>query len=147
MCHTTTVLGVIKGVINVALGLITGDWQRAWDGVKQIFSSVWNGMKDLLPQFLEGIYAILRGSFNVFKDLGRGMFDMVWEGMKEIWGNISSWVSKKVDELTKILSFWKKSEAQMNTNNIKTNRNVGSHFTGLDYVPYNNCSRCNQGCN
>jgi len=135
-----TVIGVIKGVINVALGLITGDWQRAWDGVKQIFSSVWNGMKDLLPQLLEGIYAVLRGAFNVFRDLGRGMFDMVWEGMKGIWGNISSWVSKKVDELTKILSFWKKSEAQMNTNNIKTNRNAGSHFTGLDYVPYNNYS-------
>ena len=133
-----TVIGVIKGVINVALGLITGDWQRAWDGVKQIFSSVWNGMKDLLPQLLEGIYAVLRGAFNVFRDLGRGMFDMVWEGMKGIWGNISSWVSKKVDELTNILSFWKKSESQMNTNNIKTNRNVGSHFAGLDYVPYNN---------
>lgn len=135
-----TVIGVIKGIINVALGLITGDWQRAWDGVKQIFSSVWNGMKDLLPQLLEGIYAVLRGAFNVFRDLGRGMFNMVWEGMKGIWGNISSWVSEKVDELTKILSFWKKSEAQMNTNNIKTNRNVGSHFTGLDYVPYNNYS-------
>lgn len=135
-----TVINIIKGIINVALGLITGDWQRAWDGVKQIFSSVWNGMKELLPQLLEGIYAVLRGAFNVFKDLGRGMFDMVWEGMKGIWGNISSWVSKKVDELTNILSFWKKSEAQMNTNNIKTNRNVGSHFTGLDYVPYNNYS-------
>ena len=135
-----TVIGVIKGIINVALGLITGDWQRAWDGVKQIFSSVWNGMKDLLPQLLEGIYAVLRGAFNVFKDLGHGMFSMIWDGMKAVWNGISSWVGDKVNWLTDKLSFWKKSEAQMNTNNIKTNRNVGSHFTGLDYVPYNNYS-------
>ena len=133
-----TVMGVIKGVINVALGLITGDWQRAWDGVKQIFSSVWNGMKDLLPQLLEGIYAVLRGAFNVFRDLGSGMFSMIWDGMKAVWNSISNWVGDKVNWLTDKLSFWKKSEAQMNTNNIKTNRNVGSYFTGLDYVPYNN---------
>lgn len=133
-----TVIGVIKGVINVALGLITGDWQRAWDGVKQIFSSVWNGMKDLLPQLLEGIYAVLRGAFNVFRDLGHGMFSMIWDGMKAVWNSISKWVGDKVNWLTDKLSFWKKSEAQMNTNNIKTNRNVGSYFTGLDYVPYNN---------
>ena len=135
-----TVIGVIKGVINVALGLITGDWQRAWDGVKQIFSSVWNGMKDLLPQLLEGIYAVLRGAFNVFKDLGHGMFSMIWDGMKSVWNGISNWVGDKVNWLTDKLSFWKNTESQMNTSNIKTNRNVGSHFTGLDYVPYNNYS-------
>ena len=133
-----TVINMIKAIINVALGLITGDWQRAWDGVKQIFSSVWNGMKDLLPQLLEGIYAVLRGAFNVFRDLGSGMFSMIWDGMKAVWNSISNWVGDKVNWLTDKLSFWKKSDAQMNTNNIKTNRNVGSHFTGLDYVPYNN---------
>lgn len=133
-----TVINMIKAIINVALGLITGDWQRAWDGIKQYFSSVWNGMKDLLPQLLEGIYAVLRGAFNVFRDLGHGMFSMLWDGMKAVWNSISKWVGDKVNWLTDKLSFWKKSEAQMNTNNIKTNRNVGSYFTGLDYVPYNN---------
>lgn len=133
-----TVIGVIRGVINVALGLITGDWQRAWDGVKQIFSSVWNGMKDLLPQLLEGIYAVLRGAFNVFRDLGSGMFNMIWDGMKAVWNGISNWVGDKVKWLTDKLSFWKNTESQMNTSNIPSNRNVGSHFTGLDYVPYNN---------
>ena len=63
---------------------------------------------------------------------------MVWEGMKSVWSSISNWVEDKVNWLTDKLSFWKKSEAQMNTNNIKTDRNVGSYFTGLDYVPYNN---------
>jgi len=65
---------------------------------------------------------------------------MVWDGMKSVWNGISNWVGDKVKWLTDKLSFWKKSEAQMNTNNIKTNRNEGSHFTGLDYVPYNNYS-------
>ena len=26
----------------------------------------------------------------------------------------------------------------MNTSNVKTSKNEGSHFTGLDYVPHNN---------
>lgn len=133
-----TVINIIKGIIDVALGLITGDWQRAWDGVKQIFSSVWNGMKDLLPQLLEGIYAVLRGAFNVFRDLGSGMFSMIWDGMKAVWNSISNWVGDKVNWLTDKLSFWKNAESQMNTSNVKTSKNEGSHFTGLDYVPHNN---------
>ena len=133
-----TVINMIKAIINVALGLITGDWQRAWDGIKQYFSSVWNGMKDLLPLLLEGIYAVLRGAFNVFKDIGRGMFNMVWEGMKGIWSSISSWVGEKVNWLADKLTFWKKSESTMNKSNIKTTKqkNDGSHANGLDYVPF-----------
>ncbi len=133
-----TVMGVIKGIINTVLGLLTGDWQRAWDGIKQIFSSVWNGMKDLLPQLLEGIYAVLRGAFNIFRDLGSGMFNMVWEGMKGIWSSISSWVGEKVNWLADKLTFWKKSESTMNKSNIKTTKqkNDGSHANGLDYVPF-----------
>lgn len=41
-----TVMGVIKGVIDVFMGLITGDWDRAWAGLKQIVDSLVGGVKE-----------------------------------------------------------------------------------------------------
>jgi hypothetical protein len=34
-------LRIISGIINVVTGIITGDWGRAWDGIKQIVSGAW----------------------------------------------------------------------------------------------------------
>lgn len=43
-----TVLGVIHGIMEVFAGIFTGDWSRAWEGVKKIFSSVWDGIQNLM---------------------------------------------------------------------------------------------------
>lgn len=31
-------------MIDFIVGVFTGDWQRAWDGIKGIFTGVWNGI-------------------------------------------------------------------------------------------------------
>ena len=52
------IINVLKGVVDFVAGVLTGDWERAWDGVKQIFSGVWNG----IITALEGaVNLIIRG--------------------------------------------------------------------------------------
>lgn len=41
------VADVLSGIIDFIAGVFTGDWERAWNGVKQIFSSIWEGIKKL----------------------------------------------------------------------------------------------------
>lgn len=43
-----TVVGVFQGLVDVIAGVFTGDWGRAWDGVKQIFGSIWDGITGTL---------------------------------------------------------------------------------------------------
>ncbi len=38
------IINALKGVIDFVAGVFTGDWERAWDGIKQIFASTWNGI-------------------------------------------------------------------------------------------------------
>jgi phage-related protein len=45
----TAVINIVGGVLQVAAGLIqfivgvfTGDWQMAWDGIKLVFEGIWN---------------------------------------------------------------------------------------------------------
>ncbi len=49
----STVLDVIKGYIDIALKLIKGDWQGAWEIVKETVVNIWNN----IVQFFSGVPA------------------------------------------------------------------------------------------
>ena len=49
------VMNVIKDVINIILAIVKGDWEGAWNSVKQLFVDVWNGMANILPNLLSAI--------------------------------------------------------------------------------------------
>lgn len=38
------IIDALKGLINFIAGVFTGDWERAWEGIKDIFKGVWNAM-------------------------------------------------------------------------------------------------------
>jgi hypothetical protein len=41
-------LKIIRGIVDVVMGLLTGDWERAWNGIKGIVEGVFNAIKLLL---------------------------------------------------------------------------------------------------
>lgn len=64
--------GVIKGITNIFRGLIdfivgvfTGDWSRAWEGIKSIFKGIWGGLvaiaKAPINLIISGINGLIRG--------------------------------------------------------------------------------------
>ncbi len=57
---------ILGGIIDFIAGVFTGDWERAWKGVSNIFEGVWNNIKsaaefvvnaliDLINNFISGI--------------------------------------------------------------------------------------------
>jgi len=66
MNKVNTVKGVFSGIIQFVKGVFTGDWKSAWEGVKNIFSSIAEGIGnnfkipinliiDLINNFIKGI--------------------------------------------------------------------------------------------
>lgn len=50
---------VATGVIGFVNGVFSGDWSKAWEGVKTVFKGVW----DAMPDFIKGpIKLIIRDS-------------------------------------------------------------------------------------
>lgn len=39
---------IFGGIVQFIAGVFTGDWDKAWEGVKNIFKGVWNGIVSLL---------------------------------------------------------------------------------------------------
>lgn len=72
-------LEVIKGLINFVLGIITGDWSRAWEGIKQIFSGAWRAISGAVEGAVNGLIEFVRGIpgaiVSALGNLGRLLFD------------------------------------------------------------------------
>ena len=77
-----TVLNVIIGVLDIFIGIFTGDWKRVWQGVRMVFSAVWNGIKGIA----KAAFSTIKKVTNVFL----GWFGTSWRG---IWNGIKKFTS------------------------------------------------------
>lgn len=67
------VLEALNGVLNFLIGVFSGDWERAWDGISQVFKGVWNGIVGAL----EGaINLIIRGVNWLISQLNKVSFSI-----------------------------------------------------------------------
>ncbi|EOT29503.1 hypothetical protein C805_00087 [Eubacterium sp. 14-2] len=84
---------VLSGVIDFVTGVFTGDWQKAWDGIKKIFSSIWNAIKDVFS----GVWEILKNLVKNGVDFVKNTVSAAWNGIKSltstIWDLIKNIVS------------------------------------------------------
>lgn len=55
---------VFDGVIDFIRGVFTGDWQRAWEGVKEIFRGTFNAFASLAKVPINSVIALLNGAIN-----------------------------------------------------------------------------------
>lgn len=101
-------LKVLHGIIDVMLGLITGDWSLAWDGIRLIFSGFLEGLvaSVVAPfKFIWGyIKGILEGIENIFKWLydvliGHSIVPDIVNGVKfmfMLWATLPIWIFNNV---------------------------------------------------
>ena len=58
------VAGILKalgGVIDFIVGVFTGDWKRAWEGVKNIFKGVFEALVGIAKVPINGVIALING--------------------------------------------------------------------------------------
>lgn len=92
-----TILGVIKGIVDVFMGIFTGDWDRAWKGVKEIVSSIWNGMKETIENTIGLIKGLAPLILEAGLALGGALKDGIVEGIKGIAGSIGDLTQALID--------------------------------------------------
>lgn len=96
-----SVLNVISGIIKVVTALISGDWEKAWEGIKQIFSGVWGTIKGLASAAIEAVKNVISAGLNAIKGVWeriwgavKSFFESIWNGIKSfaetIWNSIKS---------------------------------------------------------
>ena len=94
-----SVLNALNGLLDFLTGVFTGDWKKAWTGIKAFLSSIWDLMKSLVSVAIEAISSIIQ----TVMDSVRNNWDAVWTGIKEfaagIWQAIRDTISQLIDAI------------------------------------------------
>ena len=57
----TAIKGILDGVIDIVRGVFTADWERAWNGVVEIFSGLFDGIDSIFKGAINVIIGLLNG--------------------------------------------------------------------------------------
>lgn len=62
-------IGVLTGIIEFVTGVFTGDWQMAWNGIKDIFGGVFDAIAGICSSVMGGIKDTVMGVIDSIKSL------------------------------------------------------------------------------
>nr|DAQ49083.1 MAG TPA: minor tail protein [Caudoviricetes sp.] len=74
----------LGGLIDFIVGVFTGDWGKAWQGICDFFTGLWNSVKGIFKGIWEAIKGIVDTVINTIK----GTIQSVLNAISSIWGNI-----------------------------------------------------------
>ena len=92
---------MLKGVFDVFIGIITGDWTQAWNGIKEIFSGIWTAVSGVAKAGWGVIKGIFNAGVGFIKGVmhfslsaeGEAIMNSLLGGLKRAWESVKSFVS------------------------------------------------------
>ena len=112
------VADTLSGIIDFLVGVFTGDWKLAWQGIKEIASGVWNLIKDVISGAWSAIKSIIKGALNIIKSVINTAWNAiktatstVWNAIKKtlsgLWSALKTTVKTVFDAIkTKVVGVW-----------------------------------------
>jgi phage-related protein len=101
------ILDVFEGLIQFVVGVFTGDWEAAWDGICMFFEGIWdiivgvvefawNSIRLILEPVATFFTSLWEQIKNIFAPVGEwfsNLFTGAWEGIKTAWNSVGNWFS------------------------------------------------------
>ncbi len=95
----TAFLTVVQGVIDLIRGVLTGDWETAWQGIKTIFEGLWMGIVNNFMAIWATLYNWFGNIINAIRDTLVNGFNAVAEFMTSLPGKALQWGRDFMDGL------------------------------------------------
>lgn len=76
------IITTLKGVVEFITGIFTGNWDKAWQGIKDIFSGIWDALS-----------SIIKTPINVIIDIINGLVSAIQSGLNWVIDSINSALS------------------------------------------------------
>lgn len=91
------VSGIFKalgGLLDFITGIFTGNWEKAWNGIKNFFGGIWNAIwgavKGVINLIIDGLNSLWRGLYSVLAGIINGVGGLI-EAIGEIFGADWGW--------------------------------------------------------
>lgn len=69
------IIKIFKGLTDFLIGVFTGDWSRALDGLKEIWDGLWDAVIGTLANVGEGIWKLVKGIVMGIINFFKGLYD------------------------------------------------------------------------
>ena len=97
------IFDALGGLIDFITGIFTGNWSKAWEGIKTFFSGIWEAHKALLSGAWDYIVSVVSSKIEAVKNTIQTVWNAVKDIFSTIWNGIKSVVSGVIDGIkTKI---------------------------------------------
>lgn len=92
------ILEILTGVIDFLVGVFTGDWDKAWSGIKGIFEGAWNGIVDFFGGIADILDALFGGIIKTAGDVINKLLEFI--GIKDKTEEAATDIGEAVDHGT-----------------------------------------------
>lgn len=82
------IISALKGVVLFITGVFTGDWKKAWQGVKKIFKGVWDALVDIAKTPINLIIGLINGLTGAVEDA----LNWIIDGINELSFTTPDWL-------------------------------------------------------
>lgn len=108
-----TFMDFTSGVIDFIVGVFTGDWDKAWTGVKEIFNSAWELIKTIVGSAINAVLVIMQSVlisiFNIVSLILNGIktvFSTIWTAIKNMVETVISAVQAFIQNIMQAVYDW-----------------------------------------
>ena len=100
------ILTALGGLMDFIIGVFTGDWELAWEGIHTFFKGTWDSMKDALWVVINAIGSIIKTILDAIKaewelkwNLVKTSLSNTWTLMQDIVTRVSEAIRDKLSEI------------------------------------------------
>lgn len=133
------IFDALGGLIDFIAGVFTGDWQRAWEGIKTFFSAIWDAIKSTITTIINAVSTTISTVLNSIKTTFstilesikttvNTIFNAIKSTITTIMGTIQSGISTA---LSSIKTTWSNMWESMKTTVINIFNGIWSSIKGV----------------
>lgn len=93
------VADTLSGIIDFLVGVFTGDWELAWQGIKEIANGVWSLIKDIITGAWDVIKTATKGALSIIKSI----INVTWNAIKAVTSTVWNAIKKTLSGLWSVL--------------------------------------------
>lgn len=96
------ILTALGGLIDFVVGVFTGDWNMAWEGIKTFFSGIWNALTGIVDTAIQ----LIRDIINIALDYIESAWESYWNNIKTYASNIWTSIQDNINKVTEAIKLW-----------------------------------------
>lgn len=95
---------IVQGIIQVVTGIISGDWDKVWTGIQNIFSGIWNTIVAVVRGALQIVGQVVISGLAAVGGFASGALSNIGQFFADTWANVVNGVSGMIGDVTNFFS-------------------------------------------